>query len=183
MRNTIVIMILSLAVYACKNDSVSLSPSSQLITANERNSALSAYVNSYHAGLRLLNVSTKNINSSGRALTWSYCFVDTSVGTHPTYYFHATLGDIGFDSTGQLVPGPSVITLRWCDSDSAVIVSEQSGGANYRNQNPNGTMTAYLGQIVNPNPVVTWRIIYQGGPIGLGLIIDASTGLCIGQSR
>ncbi len=183
MKNIIIILIFSLFLYACKDNSTKSSPSSQVITANQRNSAVTAYANSYNAGLSLLNISTKSIGTDGKASQWSYCYVDTSLGGHPIYYFHATANEVGFDSTAQLLDGRSVITLRWFDSDSALIFAELNSGSQYRTENPNTTIAASLGQSLSPNPVASWWIIYQGGPIVLGLRIDANTGTLLGQTR
>jgi hypothetical protein len=183
MKNAIIVLIFSLLLYACKDKSTDSSPSSQVISADQRNSAVYTYANSYHAGLRLLSISTKSIGIDGKASQWLYCYVDTSFGEHPTYYFHATANEIGFDSTTQLLIGPSVITLRWFDSDSALVIAELNGGSQYRTQNPNTTITASLGQSLSPNPVTSWWIIYQGGSIVLGLRIDANTGTVLGRTR
>ena len=169
--------------FACKDNSTNASSPDVTFTAAQRNVALNSYVNSYHAGLRLLYVSTDTIGIDGKASKWFYRYVDTSAGEHLTYYFHATMNDIGFDSTTPLLIGPSVITLRWFDSDSAMIFAESHGGLQYRTQNPNVTMSASLGQSLNPNPVASWRVIYQGGLIPLGLIINADTGDLLGQTK
>lgn len=183
MKNIIIILTFSLLLYACKDNSTDLSLTSQSITANQRNSALNAYVNSYHVGLRLLGLSTKSINTDGKSSKWSYCYVDTSFGVYSTYYFHATANEVGFDSMASLLVGPSVITLRWFDSDSALVFAELNGGSQYRTQNPNTTITASLGQSLSPNPVTSWWIIYQSSTIALGLRIDANTGTLLGQTR
>ena len=183
MKNTIIIVVLSLLLLACKDNSTNSSSSNESFTANERNIALNAYVSSYHTGLRLLAISTDTVSIDGKASKWLYRYVDTSAGEHLTYYFHATIDDIRFDSTTPLLVGPSVITLRWFDSDSAMIFAELHGGLQYRAQNPNATMSASLGQSLSPNPVASWRIMYQGGLIPLGLIIDAETGDLLGQTK
>ena len=183
MKNAIVILFFSLLLYACKDNSTDSSLSSQFITASQRNGAVNTYANSYHAGLRLLSISTTNIGTDGKASQWSYCYVDTSLGEHPTYYFHATANEVFFDSTAPLLIGPSIITLRWFDSDSALVFAELNGGAQYRTLNPNTTITASLGQSLSPNPVTSWRIIYQSSSIALGLIIDANTGTVLGQTK
>ena len=132
MKNAIIVLILSLLLDACKDNSTNSLPSGQLITARQKISAVNVYANSNHAGLRLLIVSTKSIGTDGRASSWSYCYVDTSLGGHSTYYFHASANEIGFDSTSLPLVGPSVITLRWFDSDSALTFAELNGGSQYR---------------------------------------------------
>lgn len=183
MKTAILILIFSLVLFACKDNSTNSLPSSQSITANQRNRDLNSYVNSYHGGLRLLAVFTKSIGIDGKAPNWSYSYADTSAGEHLTYYFHATASEVAFDSTTPPLIGPSVITLRWFDSDSAMAFAELYGGAQYRTQNPNATITASLGQALSPNSVATWRIMYQGGSLSLGLIIDANTGALLGQTK
>lgn len=183
MKNAMIILVLSLLSFACKDNSTNSSSPDESFTANQRNIALNSYVNSYHVGLRLLYVSTDTVGIDGKASKWFYRYVDTSAGDHLTYCFHATINEIRFDSTTPLLVGPSVISLRWFDSDSAMIFAESHGGLQYRTQNPNVTMSASLGQSLSPNPVASWRIMYQGGLIPLGLIIDADTGDLLGQTR
>ena len=136
MKNIIIILTFSLLLYTCKDNSTDSSLPSQAITANQRNNAINAYVNSYHVGLRLLSLSTKSINTDGKSSQWSYCYVDTSFGLHSTYYFHATANEVGFDSTASLLGGPSVITLRWFDSDSALVFAELNGGSHTELRTP-----------------------------------------------
>ena len=124
MNNRMIFLILTLFLYACKDNPANVSPSSQSITANERSAALSSYVNSHHEGLRLLYLLTDTIGTDGKATKWLYCYVDTSAGQHLTYYFHATMAEITFDSTTLPLIGPGIITLRWFDSDSAMIFAE-----------------------------------------------------------
>ena len=183
MKKAFVIVIFSMLLSACKDSSTNSSPSSEMITANQRKSAINAYVNSYHAGLRLLSVSTTNVDTTGKASRWAYCYVDTSLGEHPTFYFHSTTSEIGFDSTATLLIGPSVITLRWFDSDSALIFSQKNGGSQYCAQYPNARIAASLFQTLSSNSDVRWRVFYQGGWLTLGLIIDANTGALLGQTR
>ncbi len=183
MKTAIVILAFSLLQCACKDNSTNPLPSTQTITANQRSSAINAYVNSHHAGLRLLSASAKSIAIDGKASNWSYCYVDTAPGEHLTYYFHATLSEVAFDSTAPPLIGPSVITFRWFDSDSAMVFAESYGGSAYRNQNPNATISAFLGQALTPTSVTNWAITYQGGSVTLGLIIDANTGALLGQTK
>lgn len=183
MKTAIVILGLSLLQCSCKDYSTNSSPSTQGITANQMESSITAYVNSYHAGLRLLSVSTKSIAFDGKASNWSYCYVDTAPGEHLTYYFHANLSEVAFDSTAPLLTGPSVITFRWFDSDSAMAFAEMNGGLSYRTENSGTTINASLGQALTPTSVTSWRITYQGGPIPLGLTIDAGSGNLLGRTK
>jgi hypothetical protein len=183
MKNAMIILILSLLLSACKDNPTNLSPTYESFTANQRNVAINSYVNSYHSGLRLLSISTDTVGFDGKAAKWFYRFIDTLAGEHLTYYFHVTIDEIRFDSTTPLLVGPSVITVRWFDSDSAMVFAESYGGAQYRTQNPNATVSASLGQVLSPNAIASWRIMYQGGLTPLGLIIDADTGALLGQSK
>ena len=183
MKIAVVILGLSLLQCSCEDYSTNSRPATQGITANQMKRSIIAYVNSHHAGLRLLSVSTKSIAIDGKASNWSYCYVDTAPGEHLTYYFHANLSEVAFDSTAPLLTGPSVITLRWFDSDSAMVFAELYGGSAYRIENPGTTINASLGQALTPTSVTSWRITYQGGPIPLGLIIDAGSGTLLGQTR
>ncbi len=183
MKNAMLILALTLLSFACKDNSTNMSLQNELFTANQRNAALNSYVNSYHQGLRLLFISADTLNIDGKASRWFYRYVDTSAGEHPIYYFHATMGEIRFDSTTPLLVGPGVITLRWFDSDSAMIFAQSHGGLEYATQNPKATISASLGQSLSPNPVASWRIIYLGGTMPLGLIIDANSGSLLGETK
>ena len=183
MRNVVIILALSQLLSACKDNTTISSSPDESFTANQRMIALNSYVNSYHPGLRLLSLSADTVGVDGKATKWSYQYADTSAGEHLTYYFHATIDEIRFDSSTPFPVGPSVITLSWFDSDSAMILAESHGGLQYRTQNTNVTMSASLGQSLSPNPIASWRIVYQGGLIPLGLIIDAETGDLLGQTK
>ena len=95
-------------------------------------------------------------------------------------YFHATAVDVAFDSTTPPLVGPGVITLRWFDSDSAMIFAERNGGSQYRAQNPGCTIAASLGQGLTPNPIVGWLITYRKNDSYLmHLEINATSGAVI----
>jgi hypothetical protein len=182
MKNVSVLVFFPFLLFGCKDSSTNSSPSGQLITAAQRIAAVSAFAIANNSRLRLLSVSTQSIGSDGKASSWSYSYLDTSIGL-PMCYFHATAIDIALDSTSPPLIGSGVINLRWFNSDSAMIFAERNGGSQYRTQNPGWTASASLGQSLSPPPVVSWWIVYRSSSIALGLQIDAKTGALIGQTR
>jgi len=184
MKKVIAFSILCILAFSCRDKSTDLSDIGSTFTAAVRLSAVNTYTESCHLGVRLFRVFTSNVDTNGKASQWSYCYVDTS-GSHPLYYFHATSTQVTYDSTSALYVGPSVITLHWFDSDSAIIFAELNGGSAYRSEHPDYWISANLGQIFSPNPITIWSIYYHNNSnsIMLGVRIDANCGAIIGQTR
>jgi len=183
MKLTLCILSLPFLLLSCKSSSTGPLTEGQSITAKERNAALTSYVDSYHAGLRLLSLSADSVDMHGKAPKWECCFVDTSNVAHRLYYFHVTSIDISFDSTTPPLIGPSVITGAWFDSDSAMTFAQSYGGSAYITKYPGTKISASLGQAIVPNASVTWGIYYLGTGGLLGFTIDAKTGALLGQTK
>ena len=183
LRAAVILAVLCLAMFACKDKSTEPSGTGPGFTAKTRLSDVSALADSYYPGARFFRAFTSTVDTNGKASQWSYCYVDTS-GSHPLYYFHATSTQVAYDSTSPSYAGPSVITLHWFDSDSAIFFGEQNGGSAYRLANTDCWITADLSQTLTPNPRTVWSVIYHSAnSIMLGLMIDANTGALIGQTR
>ena len=110
--------------------------------------------------LRLVSVSSRDIRTDGTSDAWYYQYVDTSIPTI-SYWFHASLGAVAFDSTSPTGLGAAVITHFWFNSDRALSVAEENGGAQFRNQNVNCEIVGSVGEAVVPNAVTTWWITYR----------------------
>jgi hypothetical protein len=183
MRTAVILPVLCIAMFACKDKSTEPSDTGSSFTAKARSLDMNAYAESYSPGARFFRAFTSTVDTNGKASQWSYCYVDTS-GSHPLYYFHATSTQLAYDSTSPLYVGPSVVTLHWFDSDSAIIFAERNGGSAYRSEHPDFWISASLSQTLTPDPNTIWSIFYFcTNSIARGLMIDANTGALIGQTR
>jgi hypothetical protein len=73
----------------------------------------------------------------------------------------------------------AVITRRWVDSDSALVIAELNGGLMFRRQNPQCTISASLGEAVVPDPIMKWWIVYRSranNSTALFVTVDAAGG-------
>ena len=138
---------------------------------------------SFGKGLRLMTVLSQDVHLDGTANTWNYIYSDT-LFPPTSYFFHSTFSNVKFDSTHAMGVGAGFIAHNWFNSDSALIIAEQNGGFQFRNQNPHYTIAASVGVPVVPNPKTCWYITYQSidnNAILLVLRIDANSGVVIAK--
>jgi hypothetical protein len=181
MNKLLISAVLCCLAFACGENPTGSSGTA--ITAAERLPEVNAYVGSLYPGARLFSTSASAVDPSGRTRQWSYCYVDTAAN-YPLRYIHATCNEIAYDSTSPMRPGPGVITLRWLDSDAALLFAELNGGSGYRTEHPDYWISARLSQVWTPDPHASWWVFYHSSnSIMLGVQIDAVTGAKIGQTR
>ncbi len=183
MKIPVVLSIACLLLAACKDTVTDQSDPGPTFTAGTRFSAVNTYAQTYAPGCRFFGIFAPSVDIGGKAAQWSYCFFDSG-GSHPVYYFHANRTQVAYDSTKPMPTGASVITTHWFDSDSALLVAERNGGSDYRQANPGYGISARLSEAVVPNAVPYWFIIYTSSTsIAKGLMIDATSGALLGQTR
>jgi hypothetical protein len=145
----------------CINGPSELGGDGERLTAAHSLRAVDSVAMLTHPGLRLMGVVSRNVNADGTAEQWQYRYVDSNLPTN-SYWFHATSSGVKFDSIGATGLGSAVITQPWIDSDDALRMAElYNGGMQFREQNPQCTITASLGEPVVPHPQITWHIAYQ----------------------
>ncbi len=146
----------------CKNETTSPEPGPAPApnTAAYHLGSVNALAASYNRGLRLMNVRSANVTADGTSESWQYLYADT--GLPPTcYWFHTSSSGASFDSTTEMMVGSGFIRHWWCNSDSALLLAEQYGGAQFRSSNPACTVTASLGEPVVLNSGAYWWLVYR----------------------
>jgi hypothetical protein len=183
-----IILFICLVSVGCNTDSFLQIPNEtdQRITAAYKAATVDLLASSYGKGLRLIGISSEEVDSTGSSLSWSYRYAALPPLTMSPveYCFHATYYLVAFDSITPARVGVGVITHSWFDSDVALAVAEQSGGAQFRRENPNCRIGASLGEPVVPYSTTYWWITYRANEDqsrGLALTIDANTGAISGR--
>ncbi len=106
------------------------------------------------------------ISLDGTCTSWYYWYMSTGPTLPPTHFYLHTVGDsVIFDSSSTYFPLNQLeftwITKPWFDSDSAIVVAEQNGGAQFRMVHPSAGIVGTLLEPLNPNfwwP--HWRLWY-----------------------
>jgi len=128
----------------------------------------------------LISVVGKSVSFDGKAATWQYVYHYPDTIVPPKlYWFHADANGVAFDSISLMGVGSAVITHAWFNSDSAMLIAEQNGGSQFRNNNTNYVIMASVGEPVVPNPTTYWHVSYYSNNDNnkfLLLNIDANTG-------
>ncbi len=111
---------------------------------------------------RLVQIRSDSCLSDGSSRSWTYKYRFADSDTLTNYFFHTTLSDAVFDSSNALrTLGDAFVTLPWIDSDSALTLAEERGGAAFQAANRNCTISASLGQAVVPDGHPLWYILYD----------------------
>jgi len=172
--------VLCIILLGCKQPS---EPTSLvLLTAAAKFVEVNSFAMSYKQGIALAMATGNDVSIEGLSDNWEYLYIDTNTTVLPRrYYFHANSNGVGFDSSTSMHEGLWVITLSWFDNDSAVYIAENNGGAEFRSNNPNCTITAMLVGSVYPKAATDWYISYNhfsdnGYEKFLMVGIDANTG-------
>jgi len=109
----------------------------------------------------LFSVHSDSVNPDGTSLKWYYSFHSSKVFPPTNYFFHTDQSSVLYDSTNKIMSiGSTFITGKWINSDSAMMLAEHQGGAEFRSANPNYKITAYLGETFLPVTHPTWYIEY-----------------------
>lgn len=168
----------------CEHDSIdqAVIEGEGRITASFGYPAVRSLALSFDEGSRLIGIGSDEVNYDGTAPKWSYSYLAS--GTPSIHWFHATYDGVAFDSNAALKLGTKEITHSWVNSDVALLIAEQNGGRDFRNQTPNCTISASLGEPLVPDPKTCWWIAYRSKEDRsryLSLTIDASNGTVIGK--
>lgn len=157
-------VLFAVSAFGC-NDDFGTSPPLKPITAAQRLSQVISFSHSSNMSLQLVGIFTNDLDTTGRSISWSYCFVDSSVTAPLWYWYHATSQDVKFDSVSQRLDGPHLagtdaITLSWIDSDQAMFYASHSS-SRFTDQNPEYVIAGSLGQAhISDYLFVSWGIFY-----------------------
>ena len=178
MKTSIMYCLVGILFLGCSHNSVGPGPNPSPNTAKYKLADVNSLAESHGSGLRLMIVSSDQVNIDGTSDQWQYVYADTA-SPHSTYWFHANASGVVFDSTTGTLIGPAIIYQNWFNSDSALTIAEQNGGSQFRAQNPHYTLAASLGEPIVPNPKPYWHVTYQSTDNQshiLELSIDAMSG-------
>ena len=134
----------------------------QAFLASHNKAVVDSVMTTIDSRARLVQIRSDSClgNGSSRSWTYKYRFADTDTLTN--YFFHTTLSGAVFDSSNSFrTTGDAFVTLPWIDSDSALTLAEERGGATFRTVHPNSSISASLGQAVVPNGHPLWYVLYD----------------------
>jgi hypothetical protein len=110
---------------------------------------------------RLFEVSTDSCLVDGTSRSWVYMYCSSDSSVTISYFLHTTVDGVEYDSSNHLsLIGARWITRPWIDSDSALALSEDRGGATFRILNPHYNIKAVLGEALVPQSFPSWYIRY-----------------------
>ena len=128
-------------------------------------------------------IQTSEIDTNGTASIWNYTyfsFDSSKFSNSRAYNFSGQNNQVTFESWDSLGIGPFIITNRWMDSDSALLIAQRVGGSALRSQFTTGTISALLMQMPAPPFYTVWQISYQFGGSTRSVRINATTGDTVG---
>jgi hypothetical protein len=161
-RMPMLLSFLGMLVLGCEEGTVNPGRVPVSLTAARKAAEVDSLAASFGTGLRLVTILSRDVKVDGSSDIWQYVYVDVVPGRPATsYWFHADEAAVAFDSTSAVSVGMAVITRRWVDSDSALVIAELNGGLMFRRQNPQCTISASLGEAVVPDPIMKWWIVYR----------------------
>ena len=132
-----------------------------VFSAGYRYIAVETLALSIDSTVRLMSISTTDMDTEGRAASWGYTFV-ASLQPHTEYHFSATSGGVRFDSIStEMRCGAGRISKPWIGSYTATKIAESQGGTAFRRDNPNCSIHASLGEAVVPNSSPFWHFRYR----------------------
>jgi hypothetical protein len=149
------------------------------ITAQFRYDEVAAAAIALESSVRFKGVTGDTLSPHGTSGSWSYKFGMT---IPPYRYYHLTAhyDSVRFDSTSNSTVGDAFITHAWMNSADAMAIAEAHGGGQFRQNHPDVTIGASLGEPVVPNPMTCWYITYRSTlntGVRLNVTIDATTGI------
>ena len=149
------------------------------LTARSLIHSADSLANTIKVDQQLARVSTTNIDTTGRAATWTYVyfwFDTSSAHADQEYFFVGQGGSVAFDHAQPLGYGPMVLTNSWVDSDSALRVSQESWGSKIKHQYPTCPVSASLWQLPAPPFTTEWQVDYRCPDSTRSVFINATTG-------
>jgi hypothetical protein len=133
-----------------------------------------SFAKSFDSSVKIMGVRSQDVNISGSSKSWTYEFISTDKMI--LYYFKRTYLSIGFDSTGSMKDGNSIITDSWINSKVALSSAENNGGKIFRNSHSSYKISASLSEPLIPNSTPLWYIKYSSSNQHLYVVINAITG-------
>ncbi|RJP62636.1 MAG: hypothetical protein C4539_17680 [Ignavibacteriales bacterium] len=173
MKNIIAILLLSLLILGCSKDSNTTdnnindltSGSDSPNTAHFNFAAVEKQAKTLDSNSRLKSISAENVKIDGTADSWIFKYSSVNIGSYTSKYFYFRSFDktVKCDSIieTKTTVGDAFISETWFNSDKAISIAENSGGKNFRDENPDNAISASLSQAVIYNASPTWYIQYS----------------------
>lgn len=159
MRNILHALIL-LSLLLLQSCSINEPISNNLITALSKIDDIESIASEYDQGLILKSISCKEVEYNGQAEKWIYKY--SSGGIAVDYYFHATEREVKFDSTSIItLDGEGLIVDEYFNSDDAMMITENSGGREFRKNNLDYTIEITLVEPLIQDPEAMWFVKYK----------------------
>ena len=127
-------------------------------------------------------MSCSDIDTLGFSNLWllKYQYNDAvNIRNSKIFYLKGKDGQISLDSSGSMLMGLVVIYDWWMDSDSALSLAEQKGGASIRKQHPSCSVNTMLFGWDMPPFNTEWKIDYICSDSIRTIHIDAHSGSLI----
>ena len=158
--------------------------SQERITARQILPRVDSIAQSYRSGVQLGSITGDAVDTSGRAVLWTYIYfwLDTSRFLNSIeYYFVGQKDSVKFDHTHALGAGPMVLFQPWMDSDSAVLFGQRYLGTAIRKRYPSCSLNASVSQEPAPPFLGEWWIDYHCPDSMRTVVIDATSGALLRQ--
>ncbi|MBU0474299.1 MAG: hypothetical protein KKF62_09055 [Bacteroidetes bacterium] len=161
MKFNLIMLFTLLLLFGCTKNSVNdPTDNNGKITAASKFNAVKSLASEYSEGLILKSIKSEELQSDGFAKKWNYKF--STAGIAVDYYFHATSNEVLYDSTSSInMDGEGLIANQWFDSDEALIIAENNGGKEFRNNNHEYLIEASLVEPLIPNSETIWFVKYS----------------------
>ena len=108
---------------------------SQSITAKYNKLIVDSLMQIINPNAKLLMIKSDSVLINGTSLSWKYQYSIFSGGSDTNYFFHTIKDSVFYDSLNNLIiVGPTYIRKQWIDSDSAIVITNNMGGREFRNE-------------------------------------------------
>jgi len=163
MKIKLLIILIIASLFFSRTDS-----SAQNIVASHNKYIVDSLVCTIDSTARLYMIQSGNtVSLDGKSSFWNFWYMNNPKppNTLISYYFHTTFDSAFHDSTSSFLShsqyGWAYISKPWFDSDSAMVLAERQGGANFRINNPHNVIAASLLEPLHPDYLMPhWRIWY-----------------------
>lgn len=153
LRNVTTILLIFL--FSCSDEEINH-------TALKNYDLIDKYVQSITPTYSLILVMCNNVNINGTSNSWSYVFTGHAQ-PHKFYFLSSSFNGFKLDSISTKPPrlGIGPITKPQMDSNEALFLAQNNGGREFREANPNYTISAQLFGNFYPEQKMFWFITYR----------------------
>lgn len=152
-------------------------------TAREAEQNASTFIQAWANDAQLYMVAGNwySVDPQGKTPWWNCIYYSSQLDSFHVVYVFGKLPL--FHESLQWIPGDTLLLPSgWINSDTAIAVAENAGGAAYRQTYPDAFVEAYLSRWAwGPQPDKSvWKFMYtSGSPDTLEILVDALTGTLV----